>query len=116
MKKLLFILLLNSIFISQIYASNYSFLNYSPVFYFTDQDWQIMDSTLKNVLNNGRTNAKVEWRNPATGAHGYFIPVSSSGKKGKNCRYINIFNEAKNVTGQATYQFCKINGNWKVMN
>lgn len=114
MKKLIFIL----IFMIQSTAAmafNTSFLKYSPAFYFTAEDTRIMQQTLTNTLNTARDNAKVTWRNPSTGAHGYFIPSGTTIKNGNKCRHLSIFNEARGVSGKSNYQFCKMKDAWKIV-
>jgi surface antigen len=114
MKKSLLVIAVSTLFANSIYAFNTDFLSYSPVFYFTSQDTQIMEAATMNALNNGRDNAKVVWKNPKTGANGYVMPFNSTQKNGLSCRQLKVFNEANHVTGEATYQFCKINNEWKI--
>jgi surface antigen len=116
MKKILLSLfLLSSLVVSSVYAFNLSFLSNSPVFYFTDADWKLSTETATRALNTGRDNVKMEWSNPKSGAHGYVMPFNTTIKNGNKCRRMRIFNEAHEVTGQATYLFCKIDNDWKVL-
>jgi surface antigen len=104
------------IFNSALYASNLSGLNYSPAFYFTDQDWKIFQATADKALNQSRDNVKFSWRNPKSGAWGYVIPSRTASNNKMTCRNLTLFNSAHEVTGKATYQFCKIGGEWKILN
>lgn len=113
MKKLIFTLFL-VLFCAPIYASNFSFLNYSPAFYFTKQDWEISKATAIKALDTGRNNQKISWNNPQTGAKGYVIPLNSTTMNGYKCRKLVMYSEARQNTGEVTYLFCKINGVWKV--
>jgi hypothetical protein len=99
---------------SPLYAFNLSFLDDSPSYYFTQSDWVISQKTAMNALNNAGDNVKVNWSNPQTGAHGYFMPFNTTIQQGRKCRKLKIFSEAHKVTGLSTYQFCNINGQWKI--
>ena len=93
------------------YAFNLSFLDYSPVYYFTKSDWAIAESTALKALNQ---NAKLHWRNPQTNASGYFVPLQTLTKNGITCRRMKTFSQAHQVTGQSVYVFCKMGGEWKI--
>ncbi|HSW70293.1 MAG TPA: RT0821/Lpp0805 family surface protein [Gammaproteobacteria bacterium] len=114
MKNLLLGIVTIFIAISPAYAFNLSFLDYSSVYYFTKSDWAIAESTAQKALNNARDNMKVNWRNPETNAHGYFLPLNTTTQNGRTCRRMKIFSVAHEVTGQSVYLFCKINGEWKI--
>ena len=114
MRKLYLGIIMVIVTISPLYAFNLSFLTYSPVYYFTQTDWAISEKTAMRTLNNARDNAKVTWSNPQTNAGGYFIPFNTTRKNNQTCRMMKIFSEAHQVTGQSTYQFCKIKGEWKI--
>ncbi|OAI48539.1 hypothetical protein AYO45_00970 [Gammaproteobacteria bacterium SCGC AG-212-F23] len=114
MKKLMLILifiLLNKTAI----ALNTSFLDYSAIYYFTTEDTRMMQQTMMQTLNTASDNTKITWRNPNTGANGYFIPSNTTIQNGVKCRNLTIFNEAHHVPGKSNYQFCKINNDWKII-
>lgn len=96
------------------FAFNSSFLEYSPVFYFTEHDTKIMNEAMARALNQGG-NQKVSWKNPNTGANGYIIPSNRTTKNNLICRNLQIFNEANNVTGRSSFQFCRMGGQWKLV-
>lgn len=98
-----------------VYASNFSFLNYTSVYYLTSDDWTIIKKTSNDVLNDTRDNVKVTWRNPQTGAYGFMIPSQANSFKGAQCRQLMMYSVAKGVSGESTYRFCLINGTWKVV-
>jgi surface antigen len=97
------------------YAFNLSFLEYTPTYYFTKSDWTIMQKTINDALNHGRDNQRFSWKNPDSTAFGYVTPSATTHSDGQFCRRVDIFNSAKTVTGDATYRFCKIDGEWKVI-
>ncbi len=115
MRKILFGILLSFITTSPLYAFNLSFLDNSPVYYFTQSDWAIAESTAQKALSTAPDNTKVSWRNPQTGAQGYYIPSNTTTQNGKTCRKLKIFSEANKMTGVSVYQFCKVNGEWKTI-
>ena len=106
--------ILSIILTTTAYASNFSFLNYSPVAYFTDQDWKIFKQTATKALDSSKDDIKFSWSNPKSGASGYVIPTRTASNNKMTCRDLIIFNIASDRRGKATYQFCKIAGKWKV--
>ncbi len=115
MKKFIFIFFASIISITSTYAFNASFMKYSPGFYFTDSDWKISQQTMKETLDKTPDNSKVSWKNPATGAGGYFIPSNTSNQNGNRCRTLQIFSEVNQVTGKSSYRFCYINNEWRIV-
>jgi surface antigen len=95
-------------------AFNLGFLVNSPAYFFSNGDWSIMQETAYQALDDNADNVKSDWKNPATGAFGSVTPFRTSRINGKICRQLKIFNSARNVTGDATYLFCRINHEWKV--
>lgn len=114
MRKLVWGILTIIAMISPVYAFNLSFLQYSPVYYFTKSDWALSESTATKALDTARDNTKVTWKNPQTKAQGYFMPFNTTTLNGMKCRKMKIFSEAHGVTGQSVYQFCRMNGEWKI--
>jgi surface antigen len=114
MRKLLWVILTIIVTVGPVYAFNLSFLEYSPVYYFTKSDWAISESTAMKALNNARDNTTVNWRNPETKAEGHFTPFNTTRQNGVTCRQMQIVSEAHQVKGKSVYRFCKINGEWKV--
>ncbi|MES2219207.1 MAG: RT0821/Lpp0805 family surface protein [Pseudomonadota bacterium] len=95
------------------YAFNLSFLEYTPTYYFTHSDMDMMQATVNRALNSGRDNQRFNWNNPETTAFGHVTVSDTTRQDGTLCRRAKIFNSAKTVTGEASYRFCKINGEWK---
>lgn len=116
MRKLLLGILSSFVLVPAVYAFNLSFMDYSPAYYFTKSDWAISQNTAEKALNSARDNAKIAWNNPETNAHGYVIPYNTTMQNGRKCRKLKIFSEAHGYTGESVYQFCKINGDWKIAN
>lgn len=106
------IILMPSLFaVASVYAFNTDFLSRTPVYYFTKQDWDISGAASYKALEHAKDGEKVMWRNPQSGASGYFLPSHTQG----NCRYLKLFNKAHDITSITEYKFCKMNGEWKVV-
>jgi surface antigen len=97
------------------YAFNLSFLEYTPTYYFIKSDWTLMQNTINQALDQGRDNQRFNWKNPNSTAFGSVTVTDTTKTDGTLCRHANVFNSAKTVTGDATYKFCKINGEWKAI-
>ncbi len=80
---------------------------------FTDADAKLYMAAQNKALNTKRDGVKITWKNPESGAYGYMIPMRTIREKGILCRNLLIFNNAKGMTGQSTFKFCKINNQWK---
>lgn len=94
-------------------ASQLRWLNYSPVRYFTDQDWEIAKNAARDALNEGEDGVTVNWNNPDSKNYGSLTPLSTSQKNGRTCRELKIENHANNMDGSAVYEFCqKPDGKW----
>lgn len=98
--------------IFSVYAFNPGFLQHTPLYYYTKQDWDFSRNTSYKALEHAKDGKKIVWQNPQTGASGYSLPSHTQG----NCRHLKIFNQAKGVTSTTQYKFCKINGKWKIVN
>jgi surface antigen len=88
-------------------------LNYSPVRFFTDKDWDLAKNAAREALNNTKDGQTVEWQNPASDNRGSLTPVSTTIKDGRTCRDLAIKNYANKLEGGGTYEFCqKPDGKW----
>ena len=97
------------------FASNYSFLNYSAITYFTGKDEQVMVQTVDKALNSVPDGRKISWSNPQSGSWGFVVPSHTTIANGLKCRNLKIFNSAKQVTGESNYRLCKFNDGWKII-
>ena len=94
-------------------ANELRWLNYSPVRYFTDQDWEMAKSAARQALNDAKDGETVEWKNPKSQNYGSLTPLSSTNKKGTTCRELKIVNHANHLDGSSVYEFCqKPDGKW----
>ena len=96
-----------------LFASNLRWLNYSPVRFFTDQDWNLATEAGRKALNDSADGETVKWNNPQSGSHGSLTPISTSTLDGQRCRKLKIENSASNMQGSSIFDFClKADGKW----
>ncbi len=88
----------------------------TPSRYFTDQDWQLFEGTLKRTLDSAPDGQTNTWSNAASKASGEFTVLKSVSRQDQNCRQVKITSQAgglRRVTGIA---FCKEDdGSWKAI-
>ncbi len=96
-------------------ASNDMFMYNMPVAYFTTEDTQLFTHTVKQALDHSRDGSKLTWKNPKTQAHGYVTPSHTTMQKGQRCRMLEIYNSAQTVSNKSSYEFCRINNEWKII-
>ncbi len=89
-------------------AGNLSFLDNSPVSYFSPEDMDLMRDNARKVLDAPGANAKQSWASPKSGASGW-AQVRSEFKAtdGAPCKRLRIVNKAKGLQSDATYTVCK---------
>jgi surface antigen len=93
---------------------NMRWLQYSPVSYFTDEDWRLAREAAREALNEAALGKIVSWENPESGASGSSTPLKALEKDGMLCRYLKIFNSANDTSGESIQFFCQQkDGTWK---
>jgi len=97
-------------------GANFRWLEFSPVRYFTDGDWEMMTTTADRALNNGKDGEAFDWSNPESGSSGSLTPIGKAkSRKGSDCRKLKISNHAKGLSNTSTQILCKQpDGEWKV--
>lgn len=95
-------------------ASNYSFLNESPVRYLDNQDWDLLSAAQQKALDKTPDNSKVTWKNPRRNHQGYFIPENTTHQDGTTCRTLKIFMDANGLTSLVHFRYCKLQGKWRI--
>ncbi len=110
-----FVVFIGLLFVQSSIASNINFLNFSAMNFFRGNDLQLMKTNTERALIQVQDGKKASWRNPETGSWGYAIPSNTSRANGMTCRNLKIANTARGVSGAATYRFCKVNGQWKIV-
>ncbi|QYZ64875.1 MAG: hypothetical protein OI74_11965 [Gammaproteobacteria bacterium (ex Lamellibrachia satsuma)] len=90
-------------------------LQYSPVRYFTDKDWDMMKETARELFNSGKDGDSAAWENPESGNQGSLKALSTMEKGGTTCREAEITNQAGKRSGTSRFTFCRqADGTWKI--
>jgi Surface antigen len=88
----------------------------TPSEYFTPQDWEMFEGTLRKTLDSAPDGQANAWSNPTSKASGEFTVLKSIQKNDRDCREVKIIASAgglRRVTGIA---FCKEDDNsWKAI-
>jgi len=99
------------------FAQNIRWLEYSPVRYFDDQDWDMARAAVRKALEDGGQEAPVRWTNAESGHSGSAAVVETMQRADQECRRVRIENAARGLTGQSVFVFCRQpDGEWKVGN
>lgn len=115
MKKASLGLLLAALLCGSAHAFSTDFLDYSGMANFTSADWNLAKENAIKALETAKDNSKLSWSNPQTKASGYAIPSNTIHVPGATiCRDLFVHNQAYKVIDEASYHFCKINGQWRV--
>jgi hypothetical protein len=97
------------------HAFNMRWLEYSPVQYFTDEDWRLLKQTVHEALRESRRGDKLTWNNPDSGNSGSVTNLGSSGTEGRECTRLGIHNTTGKLSGTSVASFCKQgDGSWKM--
>jgi hypothetical protein len=67
------------------YAFNRRSLEYSPIQYFTDEDWRLLEQAVDQALGDSRKGDKHTWNNPDSGNSGSVTNLGFSGEEGREC-------------------------------
>ena len=85
----------------------------TPSEYFTPEDWELFEGSLRQTLDSAPDGQARAWSNPASKASGDFTVLKSLKKHERDCREVKITSSAgglRRVTGIA---FCKEDdGSW----
>jgi surface antigen len=97
-------------------SSNFSFFSNTTISYFTKDDWKLSKAAQNDALNHYKDGMKVIWKNPRTGNYGVFLPSHTvQASSGSVCRNLKIMNTANRMHENATYKFCKLENEWKIV-
>lgn len=99
------------------YGSNLRFLEFSPSAYFNDKDWELLRSTTRKLLDEGKKGDTATWKNDENGHNGTLTLLGSFEKFGTTCRRVEVFNDAVTVKATRVVDMCKDKeGAWKILN
>lgn len=88
-------------------AQTMGFLNYSPVSYFNDEDWRVMQEAIRDAMENNPDGETRIWENPGTGHKGRITPLKTYQDFGTTCRRTRFFTEAGGTSGTSVFNLCK---------
>lgn len=95
-------------------AQNTSFLRSAPVAFLTDEDVEILFSTLQTAMNEQPDGETVTWTNSKTGHSGVINITNTHPDYDTTCRQVEMANQAAGRTGRGTFRMCKADdGKWK---
>ncbi len=98
------------------HALNLKWLEFSPVKYFTEKDWELLRQAARTALEDKADGESVKWRNEESGHYGSMTPISRLQVDGRPCRDLVIRNFAGGVNGGGTYRICRMeDGDWKIL-
>jgi len=99
------------------HSVNLRFLAFSPVRFFNDQDWKLLEQTSDDLLANARDGESREWKNPKTGHHGSMKALRTyKNSEGETCREVQFSNFARDMSGQSRWHLCKQpDGRWLIV-
>jgi surface antigen len=96
-------------------AGNWNFLEFGPVNYFSERDFEIFQQTVNDALEHARDSEVRRWSNPDSGAFGSVKLLSSYKSESTPCRRAEISNNVKKSSGVSRFDFCKQpDGEWKI--
>jgi len=97
-----------------IHAQNTAFLRSAPVAFLTDEDVEILLSTVQTAMNEQPDGETVTWSNSKTGHTGVINVTNTHSDYDTTCRQVEMANEAAGRTGRGTFRMCKADdGKWK---
>ena len=90
------------------YSVNLRFLAFSPVRFFNDQDWKLLEETSDDLLENAADGESRNWKNPKTGHHGTLKALRTyKNSEGETCREVQFANFARDMRGQSRWRLCQ---------
>jgi surface antigen len=99
------------------YASNMRFLEFSPSAFFTEEDWALLRSAARNLLNNHKDGESISWKNDENGHNGKLTLLDTYADFGTTCRRMRVFSDAVEVSATRVVNMCKNKeGLWKILN
>lgn len=97
------------------WAFQYDYLSQSPYRYMNAEDYKIMLEAGQNLLDHGKDGAKQNWINHDTGSKGIIKVQMTYNHAGSVCRRTALVTQtAKGLSEKSVFNFCKIDGEWKV--
>ena len=89
-------------------------LTHTPASSFCRDDWQLLEQTLKQTLEDNADGEPVSWTNHRSKRSGVLVPTSHEMRSGMRCRQtaVTIF-DGKGQSSNGSYLFCRDeSGDW----
>lgn len=96
-------------------VASWSFLRGSVYADLSAEDWEMLRSTGRDLLDNHKDGSSRSWRNDATNASGEISVLETVEQDGRVCRWVTITTSKDNNSSPATrYLLCVVeDGRWK---
>ncbi len=96
-------------------VASWSFLKGSVYADLSAEDWELLRSTGRDLLDNHKDGSSSTWRNDSTNANGEISVLETVERDGRNCRWVTIRTSKNGNTSPATrYLLCVVeDGRWK---
>ncbi|MEW8350079.1 MAG: RT0821/Lpp0805 family surface protein, partial [Candidatus Thiodiazotropha taylori] len=89
---------------------------FTPVKYFTKEDWSQAKQVAKTALEQGKLDETFDWHNESTGHRGSYTVLRRVELDGRNCGDLLIKHKAGPASARGDYRFCQMpSGEWKAM-
>ena len=100
---------------SACFAQALDFYKDLPASHMNDEDRRVARSAIASALEGGQDGATYRWENLATGASGSVMPKRSFSRNGMPCRSAEFFVSAGGRQNVSTWNVCKTDQGWKVV-
>ena len=101
--------------VQQAHAFNLRWLEDTPAESFTEADWQLLQQTVEQALNQSTRGERLTWENPETGNSGSVTNMGPADQDGRTCIRLGIHNETERLSGSSVARFCRQHdGSWKM--
>ena len=96
-------------------VASWSFLKGSVYADLSAEDWELLRSTGRDLLDNHKDGTSSTWRNDSTNANGEISVLETVERDGRSCRWVTIRTSKNGNTSPATkYLLCVVeDGRWK---
>jgi hypothetical protein len=94
--------------------SNLRWLKDAPAGRFTQKDWSLLQTAIREALAEDGKGTPKTWRNEDTGHSGKVTTLKKYTSEGKDCRQLQFDNEADGRKGSSRYKLCQeSDGVWR---
>jgi surface antigen len=96
-------------------VASWSFLRGSVYADLSEEDWGMLRSTGRDLLDNHRDGSSRSWRNEATQVSGEISVLETLEQDGRTCRWLSFMtSKGNNSSPTGKYLLCRVeDGSWK---